>query len=314
MGGTRSPRGSTSAGRLAPVEGRADRPFGDRKFSARPSEGPDVPSTTRIAVALLAVSLLLFASPLYAGALLPDEPGRSSRILGARELGESFEGDPRNETEDLVDTFEAEHVLDLGQYAALSARGSTDHLPCNRDVDGTVAVMREATADGAASTTDDEVAADLQCMAGRYDYYWPPDDQRTGVRTFAVATDGSRTRVETRPANTSAVAAAIRERELVRYGELNASGQRTVDRILDNSSEETYGGYRPRADDPILDRTPVLVRKDGTTYVVETVGHVDDFNFAPLLLYLALEALAIVFLLGAVVVAAYGIYRRRTEV
>lgn len=116
------------------------------------------------------------------------------------------------------------------------------------------------------------------------------------------------TTVETGAVNETDVAATIRERELVHYEDLNATEQRTVDRVLSNSTA-SYGSYRPPADDPVLDRAPVLLRVGEEIYVIEVVGHVDDFNVAALVLFLGLRGAAVLALFGALAAGGIALYR-----
>lgn len=269
-----------------------------------------MPSAGRVAVVLVVLAGILFAAPPTVVGLVDDGEDLSTKELGARPLGESHDGEQIDETKDLVRTWESEHVLDLRRYASLAASGRTDRLDCNRAVNVTLDVMREATTEGSVATTSADVAEDLHCMADRYDYYRPPGDEHGGYYAFTVTSDVGVTTVQTRQVNDSTVAAAIRERERVGYDELNPTERRTVDRVLENSTA-SYGSYRPPADDPVLDRVPMLLRADGETYVVEVVGHVDDVDLAAVALRLGLRGTAVLSLLGALVAGGVVVYERR---
>ena len=262
-----------------------------------------MPSRRRLATVLLVAAVVLLTTPLYAHAVLPIEDRKSARLLGARPLGESYDGHAVNASEDVVGTWEDEYLVDVVRYRDRVDRDLNTLLPCTEEGPPAVDVLERATATGRARTADAEVGSTLACIDDRYAYLGGRDGNDTVYYAFSVASTGGTTTVRTDPVALSTVADHVRERELVHYGDLSAADQRTVDRIVesrDPSSEYAeHGGYRPVHDSPVLDRTPMLLRKGGTTYVVELYGWVDGPDVERLVVLGLAEVLGAAALLGA---------------
>lgn len=265
-----------------------------------------MPSTTRLSVGLVALAVLLLATPLYAHAVLPVDEPRSSQLLAARELGEDFDGEPVNESGDLLSTWAEAYVLDLEEFREDADANRTSLLACTEAPGVAADVLDSALADGTASTDVEAVQSTLECLDDRYRYLLAQDGDAATYHEFSASRSDGATTVAVSPVDEATAAGAIRERELVRYEDLDADDQRTVDRVLD-SEDSKYGGYQPARGSDVLEMVPLLVQKDGTTYVVELYGWVDGPDLQRLLVVGTLQALGVASLLGAGAV----LWRRR---
>jgi hypothetical protein len=273
-----------------------------------------MPSRRHLLVGLLAVGVLLSTFPVYASLVPGIEERRSAKLLGARPLGEQIYGERIAESEDLLDTFGGEHVVDVDRRREQAASGNTAHLDCNEDLGGAVAVLERAIAEGTAGTEETATANTLDCLADGQDFLVLQRDNDSAYYRFSVDETGGTTSVETETVSRATVVETVRERELVRYEALSAGEQRTVDRLLDSKDPESgdgsFGGHRPPQDSPLLDRIPVLLRKGETAYVVEQYGWVDGPDVGRLLVVRGGQVGGAIVLL-----AAWWVYRvgRRRE-
>ena len=98
-----------------------------------------------------------------------------------------------------------------------------------------------------------------------------------------------------------------------RYERLTAGQQRTVDRVIDNSTGEEIG-YRPRVNEPYVDQLPTAIHKGETLYSITVYGHVDDFGpgFGGFVVGLGVAALGVVLLLAGGGLALYDRLRNQS--
>ncbi|WP_435125078.1 hypothetical protein [Halobaculum sp. D14] len=219
----------------------------------------------RVAVALAVVGLLLVPAPLYlsaAGTALSPPP-KTPSVYGAEpvDLG----------TADGRETVLRYHshrvVLSVHQVSRRYSAG--EYRAPNR----TRRTLRAAISDGNAAD-DPAVRADLRAVARNYTFLTGEYHGGETYVRFRVRENGS---VVTAERVTAArVANVTARRRAVDYGSLSAAEQRTVDRIVDNSTDDW--GYRPRVDAAFADRLPALVSVDGTLYSLHAVAHVDDLG------------------------------------
>lgn len=264
-----------------------------------------MPSTRHSAGALLVLAVLLLTTPLYAHAVLPIDEPKSSKLLSSRPLGEDDDGSAIEESTDLVSTWAGEYVLDVETARERVVENRTSLLECTEAPGGAVDVLDRAVVEGTASTDGDAVGSTLQCFDDRYRYLQVTDGNESAYLEFAARRDDGTTTVTTSPVEAATVADAIRERELVHYGDLDDAEQRTVDRILD-SDDSKYGGHQPRPGSPVLEKVPMLLEKDGLRYVLEHYGWVERPNLLRKVVLAVLQAVGLASLLGAAAVVRVG--------
>lgn len=188
------------------------------------------------------------------------------------------------------------HEVTLSTHE-LTARNGDEYRKPNATRRLLVAAMR----DGSASTVGNEDArADLRKIQAEHEFVRDTNDRTEpdGYYRFAVSVDGPTTNVTAEPVDIATVADAVAE-QAPRYDDLSAGEQRTVDRILDNSTGDSMG-YRPRVNDPYVDQLPTAIRKDDTLYSVSVSGHVDDFGpgFGGFVVGLGVATIGVVLLLA----------------
>ena len=221
----------------------------------------------RIALLLIVVGCLCLPAPIYlswaANATAP--PPHTSQVYSAEPL------DPANQSDraQIVDRHGSATSLSIHQVSDMYSAG--EYCAPNE----THRTLETAMQSGSATVENASVQVDLRMIVRNntfvYDAYGG-EDQYYRVR---LSENGSG--VETEPISLDLVANATIDRAAVRYADLSPGEQITVDRILANSSEGDFG-YRPRVEDPFVDRLPELVFKDDTLYSLFVSGHVDDFG------------------------------------
>lgn len=246
----------------------------------------------RAVVALLVVGVVLLPGPGYAVAF--DE-------LNGPERTRSPSGYVATPIDASNDTVVAE------QYAA-----SLAFQPANlehrylaeqyRRPNETKEVLLTAIAEGAATTSDSEVVADLREVVGRHHLL---TNRWETYYVVSVTRSGDETTVFAREANATTIAEIARDEYLVRYEELSASKRATFEKIRNATRSEEEYGYRPwnteNAPEP-----PLMVERNGTTYAVSTGVHVDDFGPSIYVFVgLAASALGVICLVGSGLLALY---------
>lgn len=257
-----------------------------------------MPSNDRLTITLLILAALLLTTPLYAHAILPIDEPKSSQLLAARQLGEDFDGEAVNASSDLVDTWQEAYVLDLADAREDVDENRTSLLACTDAPGGALDVLDRAVSERTASAEEDAVRSTLRCFDEQYLFLAVPDDDGSAYHRFSLRETDGTTSVATSTVEKAAVASTIRDRELVDYEDLSESERRTVDGVLDSEDSE-YGGYQPGPDSSVLDRVPMLLRKEGTTYVIELYGWVDGSNLVRNAVLGTLVTLGLAALVGA---------------
>ncbi|GAA0525197.1 hypothetical protein SAMN04488066_102264 [Halorubrum aquaticum] len=219
----------------------------------------------RVALLLVVVGLLCLPAPQYLGlaAEATSSPARTSQVYAAEPVDLEDESD----RERFVDRYGDE--VAIGDYR-LAARHADEY----RSVNATRRALESAMATGSATVSDAGARADLRAIADEYAFLHDTDDGTEGYYRLRVAEDGSSVRAE--PVSLAPVADAVAE-EAPRYEDLSDGERRTVDGVL-NGSTEADPGHRPRADAPYVDRFPTPIWKGDTLYGVYVTGHVDDFG------------------------------------
>ncbi|NHX37000.1 MULTISPECIES: hypothetical protein [Halolamina] len=221
----------------------------------------------RVALLLVVVGLLCLPAPYYLGwaAEATSPPAQSSQIY----VAEPVDLDNASDRKQFVDAHG--HEVALADYR-ITARYSDEYRAPNATLDALVTAMRE----GSASVDDPDARADLRGIDAEYEFVRDTNEntEPDGYYRLTVADDGATVRAEN--VSDRAVANAIAERA-PRYGNLSAGEQRTVDRVLENSTGDDLG-YRPRVNEPYVDQFPTAIRKGDTLYSVTVYGHVDDFG------------------------------------
>ena len=220
----------------------------------------------RVALMLAVVGLLLLPAPLYLSAAghAVAPPPRTSSVYGAEPVDLGTEEGRAT----VLDRHAYRTTLSLHQVSERYSKG--EYRAPNR----TRATLRTAIRAGRATASDPAVRADLRAVARNYTFLTTEYHEGERYSRFRVREEG---RVVTaRNVAPDRVANVTAERVTVDYASLPPAERRTVDRILDNSRDDW--GYRPRADDPFVDRLPALVRVDGTAYSLHGVAHVDDLG------------------------------------
>jgi hypothetical protein len=254
----------------------------------------------RVALLLAVVGLLCLPAPMYLGwaAEATSPPAQSSQIY----LAEPVDLDNASDRKRLVDAHG--HEVALPDYR-LTARYGSDYRAPNATLDALVTAMRE----GSATVDDPDARADLREIDREYAFVRDTNEntEPDGYYRLTVEENGSLVRAEN--VSLRPVADAVAE-QAPRYGSLTAGEQRTIDRILDNSTGDDLG-YRPSVNEPYVDQLPTVIQKEGTLYSISVYGHVDDFGsgFAGFVVGLGVAALGIVLLLAAAGIYAYDRWR-----
>jgi hypothetical protein len=244
----------------------------------------------RVALLLAVVGLLCLPAPYYLGwaAEATSPPERTSQIYAA----EPINLDDASDRKRLVDAHG--HEVTIADYR-ITARYGDDYRAPNATLAALVTAMRE----GSASVDDPDARADLREIGAANEFVRDTNDntEPDGYYRLSVEQNGSVVRAE--KVSLRPVADAIADRA-PRYANLSAGEQRTVDRIVDNSTGEG-GGYRPHVDEPYVDQLPTPVHKGDTLYSIRVYGHVDDFGpaFGGFVVGLGVAAVGVVLLLAS---------------
>ncbi len=251
----------------------------------------------RAATALLVVGLLLLPAPLYlpAAAEATAPPPKSSQVYTAEPVDLDNDSDRKH----LVDRHWTTVAFSAHQVSERYSHGEY------RAPNESRAALREAMRTGSASVESAGARADLREIAGEYRFVTDSYTDIEGYYRLRVSENGSAVEAEnvTRERIAEAIAA-----EAPHYENRAAGEQRTLDRVLDNSTDENWG-YRPRVDEPFADRLPTPFWKGDTLYSVHVTGHVDDFGpgFAAFFVGLAVAAVGLVLVVAS---GGYLLYRR----
>ena len=252
---------------------------------------------SRAALALLVVGVLLLPAPLYlpAAAEATAPPPKSSQVYAA----EPVDLDNESDRKQLVDSHWTTVAFSAHQ---VSQRYSHDEY---RAPNESRAALREAMRNGSATVESAGAKADLRAVSSEYRFVTDSYTDIEGYYELRVRENGSV--VEAEPASEKRIADAIAA-QASHYENRSAGEQRTLDRLLNNSTDENWG-YRPRVDEPFADRLPTAFWKGDTLYSVSVTGHVDDFGpgFAAFFYGLFVAAAGLVLV---VVSGGYLLYRR----
>lgn len=252
----------------------------------------------RTALSLAVLGLVLLPGVGYVFALDGlggEEPHRSSTSYGAAPI------DADNDT-----VMAAQYRSAVTFYAPrLQYRHVADEFSARNE---TREVLLTAMRTGTAATSDGDVRADLRSLQRNYSFVTAEYDE---VYRLALERDGETTVVTATRANESAVAAAAREEVVVEYETLTPAERATFEKIRNATRSEEDYGYRPWSNESVL-HPPLVVEKGEAHYAVETVAHVDDFDFPDgMLLGVVASGLGVVSLVTAVLTALVGVVRRR---
>ncbi|MFB6079785.1 MAG: hypothetical protein ABEJ81_02110 [Haloferacaceae archaeon] len=248
----------------------------------------------RVALLLVVVGVLCLPAPQYLGwaAAATSPPARTSQRYAAERINLHNESHRKR----FVDRYG--HEITLADY-----RLTTRYDDAYRAPNATRRALESAMANGSATVSDERVRADLRKIAAEYAFVRDSDAGTAGYCRLTVEGNGTTIRAES--VSLVPVATAIAERA-PRYENLPPGAQRTVDDVLDNSTQDDTG-YRPRVTDPYVDRLPTAIRKGDTLYSIYVYGHVDDFGsgFAGFVVGLGVAALGVVLVLGGGGLYAY---------
>lgn len=250
-----------------------------------------------VALLLVGLGLVCLPAPLYlswaASATAP--PPQTSQVYAAEPLDPADRSDRKR----LVDRHGSATSLSIHQVSERYSAG--EYRAPNR----TRRALETAMRAGSTTVDDAAVRADLRTIARTDTFVYDAYGDDEGYYRLRVSGNGSTMRAT--PVSLARVADVTVERAAVRYTELSPEERATVDRILRNSSEDEFG-YRPRVDDPFVDRLPVLVSRDGTLYSLHVAGHVDDLGpgFAAFFRGIVGTGIGVVLLVSGAVVYVVG--------
>lgn len=250
-------------------------------------------SPQRIALALALVGVILLPGPAYAFALDGlDDSDRHRSSTGYR-------AEPVDASNDslLVERYQR----DVTFYAeGLTYRHRADEY---RAPNETLDVLRTAVASGNATTTSDDVRADLRRVDRAEPFVTLEYD---GVYDLRLSTAGETTTVRAVEATDAEIAAAVREELVVDYESLSAGERRTFEKIRNATTSDDAHDYRPWSDEPMFE-TPVVVDRDGEQYAVAVASETDDFDLPDgLFVGITASVVGIASLAGAAVVTLYA--------
>lgn len=255
----------------------------------------------KLALLLIVLGLVCLPAPLYLGwtaqALAPAP--QTSQIYYAQPV------DPANASDRdwILQVHDTDVALSIHQVSQQYSAGEY------RAPNETHRTLETAIETGEASTTDAAAQADLRAIARNETFVHDAYDDRDQYYRLQVTDNGATVRAS--PVSRATVANATVEQAAVHYTNLTTGERETVDRIIENSSDDD--GYRPRVNDPFVDQLPTLVYKDGTLYSLFVNGHVDDFGpgFTGFLAGLAVAAIGILLLLVGTSLNAYLWWREK---
>lgn len=255
----------------------------------------------RVALLFVVVGALCLPAPLYlswaAEATAP--PAQTSQIYGA----EPIDLDNASDQKRLVDAHGRDVTFSVHHASERYSAGEYRSPNATRDA------LRTAMREGAATVEDDGARTDLRGIAAANRFVRDAYGDIDGHYRLSVAENGSLVRAENVPIGVVADAVAD---EAPRYSDLSAGEQRTIDRVLDNSSEDDWSGYRPRIDEPYVGELPTPIWKGETLHSISAVGHVDDFGpgFGGFIAGVLVALLGVLLLFLAAVIYLYD---RRTD-
>lgn len=254
-------------------------------------------SPNRPAVVLAVVGLLCLPGPAYVFALDNlTEPDRYRVSAG-------YVADPIDAESDalLADRY-AVHLT--FQPEDMQYRHVSDEY---RRPNETRDALERAIQEGQATVTDPDVARDLRRLERNHTYLSPEYDRYYDYR-LVETDDGAR--LEAERASDDEIAATVRERLVVEYGELTPAERETFRKIRNATVNDD--DYRPWSDEPVPEEP--IVERDGTYYAVEVYSHTDDFDFPDGVVFgVVASFLGVVCLLGSGGIAAYGWWRERGD-
>jgi hypothetical protein len=215
---------------------------------------------SRTALALLVVGVVLLPGPGYAVLLEQvDGPERQSTAYVVTPIDASNDSLLTDRYADRI-SFRPER-LTYGHVA-------DDYRAPNRTRD----VLERAVRSGTATTSDEAVAADLRRIGRDYAFLTIDYDE---YYAFSLSeTNKGDDSLRTSRANESDIAATVRHTLVVDYRDLSPEKRETVRKI--RNATEAGHDYHPWSDEPVPERR--IVRRNGTSYAIETNGHVDEFG------------------------------------
>lgn len=255
----------------------------------------------KVALALLVLGAVCLANPLYLGPILDATtgPGQVSQIYA----GERVNPNTTAGQEQLARTYGGRLAFDADRLTISYLQD--DYRAPNE----TYAVVTEAFANGSARVPNDAVRSDLRGLERNYSYLH--NDSGRSYYRYRLVNRSGETYLNATAVTDSELTDAVLDRYLLRYDEMNASRQATVDRIVEESDADGYGGYRPYTNESLARDLPAVVLKDGTYYDVRAIGHVDDFGPGFLYFVLLMGAGVVFVVLGALVYVGGYVYERR---
>lgn len=256
----------------------------------------------QIVLLLIVIGVACLPAPLYLSWIAQSTapPPQTSQIYLAKPLHPTNTSDQQ-----FIVTHHASTVaLSIHQ---VSHRYSAGEYQAPNVTHRTLATAMET---GSVATNDTRAQADLRVIEQNYTFVYDAYASDEQYYRLRVSKHGSVVRAH--PVSTATVVNETIDRTAVYYDNLSTGEQRTVDRILANSSAHD-SGYRPRVDDPFTDQLPVLIYKNGTLYSLFVYGHVDDFGpgFSGFIVGLAMAAIGAVLLLAGATI--YVVTWRRAQ-
>jgi hypothetical protein len=255
----------------------------------------------RVALLLAVVGVLCLPAPYYLGwaAEATASPAQTSQIYAA----EPVDFDDVSDRKRLVDAHGDEVVL--ADYR-IDAPYVDDYRAPNATHDAILRAMRN----GSATVDDPDARADLREIDAEYRFVRDTNDETAPDGYYRLSVEQNGSIVNAENVSLRPVADAIAERA-PHYANLSAGEQRTIDRIVENSTGDE-GGYRPRVNEPSVDRLPTPIHKGDTLYSISVYGHVDDFGagFGGFVVGMGVAALGVVLLLIGGGLYAYAYSRR----
>ncbi|MFW5938059.1 MAG: hypothetical protein ACOCQU_03180 [Halolamina sp.] len=220
----------------------------------------------RVALLLAVVGLLCLPAPLYLGwaAEATAPPAQTSQVYSA----DPIDLDNESDREELVHDHREQVTFSV--YPLTWPNRNEEYRSPNATRDA----LRTAMRGGSATVDDDGARADLRGIAADHQFVRDTHEGVEGTYRLSVEENGSV--VRTTNATDDEIAAAIAA-GAPEYESLSTGEQRTVDRILDNSTDGE-SGYRPYLNDPFVDQLPTPVSKGDTLYSISVAAHVDDFG------------------------------------
>ncbi|MBP1988351.1 hypothetical protein [Halolamina salifodinae] len=220
----------------------------------------------RVALLLAVVGALCLPAPLYLGwaADATAPPAQSSQIYAAEPVDLGTISDQKQ----FVDAHGSEVTFSAHQASERYSAGEY------RSPNVTRAALKTAMREGSVTVDDAGARADLREIAADDEFVRDAYGDIAGYYRLSVEENGSLVRAEN--GSLDVVANATAE-QAPRYEELSAGEQRTIDRIIDNSSGNDLG-YRPLVNEPFVDQLPTPVWRGETLYSISVYGHVDDFG------------------------------------